>query len=193
MLVLILGLIIFLGVHSVRIFADDWRRSQIARLGDGPWKGIYSILSIAGFILIIWGYGLARQDPWLLWPPPPIWLLHIAILLNLIAFLLFAVYLVPGGYLKAWLGHPMLLAVKLWAFAHLLANNTLADLLLFGAVLIWAIADFAASRRRDRAAGTVRIAGPVRNDAIAVAVGFVIWAAILWRVHEWVIGVSPLA
>jgi uncharacterized membrane protein len=192
-LVLILGLIIFLGVHSVRIFAEGWRQSMIARLGDGPWKGIYSILSIAGFILIIWGYGLARQDPWLLWPPPPIWLRHIAGLLNLIALLLFALYLVPSGYLKARLGHPMLLAVKVWAFAHLLSNNTLADLILFGAFFIWALADFRAARRRDRATGIVRIAGPVRYDAIAVAAGLVIWAAILWRLHEWVIGVSPLA
>jgi uncharacterized membrane protein len=192
-LVLILGLIIFLGVHSVRIFAEGWRQSIIARLGDGPWKGIYSVLSVAGFILIIWGYGLARQDPWLLWPPPPMWLRHIAILLNLIALLLFALYLVPTGYLKARLGHPMLLSIKVWAFAHLLSNNTLADLILFGAFLIWALADFGAARRRDRVTGIVRDAGPVRYDAIAVVVGFVVWAAILWRLHEWVVGVSPLA
>ena len=192
MLVLILGLIIFLGVHSVRISADGWRRSIIARLGDGAWKGIYSVASIVGFVLIIWGYGMARQDPVLLWLSPK-WLRDVAILLNLVAFVLFAAYAVPAGWLKARLGHPMLLSVKVWAFAHLLANGTLADLFLFGAFLVWAIADFAASRRRDRAAGTVRIAGPVRNDAIAVVVGFAIWAALLWRVHEWVIGVSPLA
>ena len=192
MLVLILGLIIFLGVHSVRIFADGWRRSTISRLGDGPWKGIYSVASLVGFVLIIWGYGMARQDPVLLWLPP-MWLRHVAILLNLVAIVLFAAYVVPSGWLKARLGHPMLLSVKVWAFAHLLANSTLADLFLFGAFLVWAIADFVANRRRDRAAGTVRIAGPLRNDAIAVVVGFAIWAALLWRVHEWVIGVSPLA
>jgi uncharacterized membrane protein len=192
MLVLILGLIIFLGVHSVRIFADGWRRSTISRLGDGPWKGIYSVASIVGLVLIIWGYGMARQDPVLLWISPK-WLRDVAILLNLVAFVLFAAYLVPSGWLKARLGHPMILSVKVWAFAHLLANGTLADLFLFGAFLVWAIADFVASRRRDRAAGTVRIAGPIRNDALAVMVGFAIWAALLWRVHEWVIGVSPLA
>ena len=192
MLVLILGLVIFLGVHSVRIFADGWRRSTVSRLGDGPWKGIYSVASIVGFVLIIWGYGMARQDPVLLWISPK-WLHDVAILLNLVAFVLFAAYLVPAGWLKARLGHPMILSVKVWAFAHLLANGTLADLFLFGAFLVWAIADFVASRRRDRAAGTVRIAGPIRNDALAVVVGFAIWAALLWRVHEWVIGVSPLA
>ena len=192
MLVLILGLIIFLGAHSVRIFAEDWRRGLIARIGDGPWKGIYSVASIVGFVLIIWGYGMARQNPVLLWVSPE-WLKHFAIALNLVAFILFAAYLVPAGWMKARLGHPMILSVKVWAFAHLLANGTLADLLLFGAFLVWAIADFVASRRRDRANGTVRIAGPARNDVVAVVVGVVIWAAILWRVHYWVIGVSPLA
>ena len=95
--------------------------------------------------------------------------------------------------MKARLGHPMLLSVKVWAFAHLLANGTLADLFLFGGFLAWAIVDFAAARRRDRAAGIVRVAGPARNDVIAVVVGVVIWAAFLWRVHAWLIGVSPLA
>lgn len=192
MLILILGLIIFLGVHSVRIFAEDWRRHFIARIGDGPWKGIYSLASVVGFVLIVWGYGMARQEPVLLWSSP-FWLKHLAILLNLIAFILFAAYLVPAGRIKARLGHPMLLSVKVWAFAHLLANGTLADLLLFGSFLAWAIVDFAAARRRDRAAGTVRIAGPPRNDAIAVIVGVLIWAALIWRVHYWIVGVSPLA
>ena len=115
-------------------------------------------------MLIVWGYGLARLDPVVLWDPP-VWTKHIAVLLILLAFVLFAAFLVPAGRIKARLGHPMLLSVKVWAFAHLLANGTLADLVLFGSFLVWAIADFAASRRRDRAAGTVRIAGPARNDA----------------------------
>jgi uncharacterized membrane protein len=128
----------------------------------------------------------------LLWESPE-WLKHFSIALNLLAFILIAVYLVPAGRMKARLGHPMLLSVKVWAFAHLLANGTLADLFLFGSFLVWAIADFAANRRGDRAAGIVRIAGPARNDVIAIVVGVLIWAAILWRVHAWLIGVSPLA
>jgi uncharacterized membrane protein len=192
MLVLILGLIIFLGAHSMRILAEDWRKILIARLGEGPWKGLYSLASAVGLILIVWGYGMARQDPILLWLSP-VWLKHVAVALNLIAFILFAAYLVPAGHIKARLGHPMVLSVKVWAFAHLLANGTLADLFLFGSFLVWAIADFVASRRRDRAKGTVRIAGPARNDVIAVVVGVAIWAALVWRVHYWVIGVSPLA
>jgi uncharacterized membrane protein len=191
-LVLIIGLVLFLGAHSVRLFAEGFRDNLIARLGEGPWKGLYSLVSIVGFVLIIWGYAMARPDSTVLFEPP-VWLKHIAILLNLVAFILFAAYLVPAGRMKARLGHPMLLSVKVWAFAHLLSNGRVAELVLFGAFLAWAILDFVANRRRDRAAGTVRVAGPVRNDVIAVVVGVLIWAAILWRVHAWVIGVSPLA
>ena len=192
MLVLILGLVIFLGSHSVRIADGGFRRRMIARLGEGPWKGLYSAVSLVGLILIVWGYGLSRIDPVVLWNPP-IWTKHIAVLLMLPALVLFAAFLVPAGRIKARLGHPMILSVKVWALAHLLANGTLADLIIFGSLLVWAIADFAASRRRDRAAGTVRIAGPPRNDALAAGVGVLIWAAFIWRVHEWLIGVSPLA
>jgi uncharacterized membrane protein len=192
MVVLILGLVIFLGSHSLRIFAEDWRAGMIARLGEGPWKGIFSLVSLVGLVLIVWGYGLTRLDPVVIWEPP-IWTQHIAILLNLIALILLAIFIVPSGRLKARLGHPMILGVKVWAFAHLLANGTLADILLFGSFLVWAIADYAVNRRRDRAAGKVYVAGPARNDAIALVLGVVLWAALLWRVHEWLIGVSPLA
>lgn len=192
MLVLVVGLFVFLGIHSVRIFADDWRSNARARMGEGAWKGLYSIVSLGGFVLIIWGYGLARQDPVVLWDPP-LWSRHVALTLNLFAFLLLGIYLLPAGRLKARLGHPMLLAVKVWAFAHLLANGTLADLFLFGSILAWAIADFAANRRRDRKAGIVRIAGPARNDAAALAAGAALWGLMIWRLHEWLIGVSPLA
>lgn len=192
MVVLVLGLLIFLASHSLRIFAEDWRQAQIARMGEGPWKGLYSLVSLVGLVLIVWGYGLARQDPIVLWDPP-VWTRHIAVTLNLIAFILLAAFLVPAGRIKARLGHPMLLSVKVWAFAHLIANGTLADLLLFGSFLVWAIVDFAANRRRDRALGTVRVAGPVRNDVIAILLGVLIWAALVWRLHEWLIGVPPLA
>ena len=192
MLVLIAGLILFLGIHSVRIVAEERRSAAIARMGEGPWKGIYSVVAFIGLALIVWGYGLSRLDPVVLWDPP-IWTRHIAVTLNLIAFVLFAFYLVPSGRIKARLGHPMILSVKVWAFAHLIANGTLADLLLFGTFLVWAVADFAVSRRRDRQAGIVRTAGPPRNDLIAVAAGVLVWAAFVWRLHEWIIGVSPLA
>lgn len=191
MLALILGLLLFLGVHSVRIVADDWRRSMRARIGEGPWKGLFSLLSFVGLALIVWGYGLAREAPVELWSPP-VWMRHLALTLNLVAFVLLAFYIVPAGRMKARLGHPMVLAVKVWALAHLLANGRLADVVLFGAFLVWAVADFATARRRDRAAGTIHIAGPARNDMLAVAVGVGLWAAVLFFLHRWLIGVSPL-
>jgi uncharacterized membrane protein len=192
MLVLVVGLLIFLGSHSVRIFAEGWRQGTIRRMGEKPWKGAYSLISLVGLILIIWGYGLARQDPVVVWNPP-VWTQHIAVTLNLIAAILFTAYLLPAGRIKARLGHPMLLSIKVWALAHLLANGTLADILLFGSFLVWAVADFAANKRRDRAQGTVRVAGPVRNDILVLVVGVVIWGALVWRVHEWIVGVHPLA
>jgi len=192
MIVLILGLIVFLGVHSVRIVAEERRQAMMARVGEGPWKAIYSLASLVGLVLIVWGYGLSRLDPVVLWEPP-VWTRHIAILLNLVAFILFAVFLLPAGRLKARLGHPMILAVKVWAIAHLIANGTLADLVLFGSFLGWAVFDFRASRMRDKATGVVPIAGVLRNDILAVALGAVVWAAFLWRVHAWLIGVGPLA
>ena len=158
MTLLITGLLLFLGVHSVRIVADDFRTAQIARLGANGWKGLFALLSIAGFAMIVWGFGLARQQPVLLWATPS-WLRHAASLLTLVAFVLVTAAYVPGNAIKGRLHHPMVLGVKLWAFAHLIANNTLADLLLFGGFLLWAVLSFRAAKSRDRAAGTVYPAG----------------------------------
>jgi uncharacterized membrane protein len=192
MVVLILGLVLLLGIHSTRIVADAWRREAIARWGTGAWRGLYSAASIAGLILVVWGYRVARADPVLLWDAP-VWGRHMALALNLVAFVLLAVYLVPAGRLKAWLGHPMLIGVMVWAVAHLLANGTLADAVLFGAFLAWAVADYIASVGRDRAAGAVRVAGPPLNDAAAAIVGALLWGLFVWRLHAWLIGVDPLA
>ena len=149
MTLLILGLVIFLGVHSLRIVSEDLRTRLRARLGEGPFKGLYSVLSIVGFVLVIYGYGQARQDPTLLWATP-VWTRHLASLLTLPAFVLLVAAYVPGNAIKAKLHHPMVLGVKLWALAHLVANNTLADLLLFGGFLLWAVFSFRAARARDQ-------------------------------------------
>jgi uncharacterized membrane protein len=191
MLLLILGLILFLAPHSLRIVAEDWRGRQIAAFGEGAWKVVISLVSLVGLVLIVWGYGLVRADPVILWVPP-VWTRHLAIPLVAIAFILVAAAYVPPGRIKAAVGHPMVLGVKVWALAHLIANGTLADLVLFGAILVWAIVDYAGSRRRDRAAGRVHLAGPARNDGIAVAVGLAIWAAFLFGLHQWLFGVAPL-
>ena len=191
MTLLILGLILFLGVHSLRIFADPWRRAQIARIGEGPWKGLYSLASIAGFVLLIWGFGRARAATLVLWSPP-FWTHYVAAVLTLIAFVLVVAAYVPGTRIKSRLHHPMVLGVKVWAFAHLISNGTLADVVLFGSFLVWAIADFAASRRRDRIAGTVYPPGTAAKDAVAVVVGVAAWAVFAFWLHGWWIGVKPL-
>ena len=190
MTLLIAGLLLFLGVHSVRIVADDFRTAQIARLGANGWKGLFALLSIAGFVMIIWGFGLARQQPVLLWATPS-WLRHAASLLTLVAFVLVVAAFVPGNAIKGRLHHPMVLGVKLWAFAHLIANNTLADLLLFGSFLVWAVLSFRAAKARDRAAGTVYPAGTMPRTVLAVAIGVAAWAAFAFWAHQALIGVRP--
>ena len=190
MLVLVLGLILFLGMHSARIVADGWRGRMVGRLGEPAWKGLYALVSIAGFALIVWGYGLARQQPVVLWTPPA-GLRHAAALLTLLSFVLVAAAYVPRNHVKARLGHPMAAGVKLWAFAHLLANGTAADLLLFGAFLAWSVASFTAARRRDRAAGTHHPAGTAGGTAATLLVGIGAWAAFAFWAHAAWIGVRP--
>lgn len=187
---LILGLVLFLGVHSVRIFADDWREAQIARLGEMRWKGVYSLLSAVGLGLIIWGYGMARMDSPVLWNAPT-WTRHVAATLTLPAFILLVAAYIPGSRIKAAVGHPMVAGVKLWALAHLLANGTLTDATLFGAFLIWAVLDFVSARRRDRVAGRTYPARGGSRDALVLAVGLLAWALFAWYGHIWLIGVAP--
>ncbi len=190
MALLILGLALFLGAHSVRIVADGWRGTRVAKMGLKPWKGVVSVVSIIGFVLIIWGYGIARQAPVVLYAPP-VWARHVAALLTLPAFILLVAAYVPGTRIKRAIGQPMVAGVKLWAFAHLLANGTLADVVLFGAFLIWAAGSFRAARRRDHAAGVVYVVGPVTRDVTAVVIGALTWAAFAFWLHGWLIGVRP--
>jgi len=187
---LILGLVLFLGVHSLRIFADGWRTAQIARMGELPWKGAYSLFSIVGLGLIVWGYGLARADPVVLWLPP-VWTRHLAALLTVPAFILLVAAYLPGSHIKAKVGHPMVAGVKIWALAHLLANGNLADLILFGAFLVWAVADFISARRRDRIAGRTYPVCCWTRDASVTAIGLLAWALFAMWGHTWLIGVRP--
>jgi uncharacterized membrane protein len=189
MTLLVLGLLVFLGVHSTRIVADGWRTTMIARLGENGWKALYSIVSLAGFVLIVIGYGAARADPVFLWNPP-IWTRHLASLLTLAAFILLAAAYVPSNRIKAAVGHPMVAGVKVWAFSHLISNGTLADVLLFGSFMAWAIVDFLSARRRDRASGVVRNGGAVPT-VVAVVLGVVLWAAFAFWLHRVLIGVAP--
>lgn len=188
---LVLGLVLFLGVHSVRIVADGWRTQTLARVGEMPWKGLYSVVSAVGLALIVWGYSQARQQPIVLWVPP-IGMRHAAALLTLIAFVLLAATYVPRNALKARLHHPMVLGVKVWALAHLLSNGTLADVLLFGSFLLWAVLSFSTARRRDRAQGTVYPHSTAVGTVATVLVGAAAWAAFAFWAHAWLIGVAPL-
>ncbi len=190
MVYLIAGLVLFLGVHSVRIVADGWRTQTLVRVGEGAYKAAYSLLSLLGFALIIYGFGVARETPVLLWTPP-VGMRHAASLFTLVAFVLLAAAYVPRNAIKARVHHPMVLGVKAWALAHLLANGNLAHVLLFGAFLVWGVLDFIASRRRDRATGAQYAAGTWAATAITVVAGSLAWLAFALYLHGWLIGIRP--
>ncbi len=187
---LILGLLMFLGMHSARILAEGWRSQVIERKGAGAWKGMYTLVSLAGFGLIIWGYGQTRMAPQLLWASP-LWTRHLAALLMLLAMVLLVAAYVPRNGIKARVHHPMVLSVKLWALAHLLANNTLADLLLFGSFLLWSVLDFRSARQRDRTAGTVYAAGSWAGTLATLVIGAALWAVLAFWLHALAFGVRP--
>lgn len=190
MSILIAGLVIFFAVHSVSIFNEPWRDSMVEKLGEWPWKGVYSLVAIIGFVLIVWGYSLARVDPVILYSPPT-WLRHVSILILVPVFpLLLASYL--PGRIQAMTRHPMLVAIKLWALAHLLANGMLADVILFGSFLVWAVIDRISMKHRTQRLIPGAPASKV-NDSVAVLLGLVLYAAFFLWLHAWLIGVSPIA
>jgi uncharacterized membrane protein len=186
---LILGLVIFFGMHSISIVAPGWRDAFAARLGPRSWRLIYSVLSLVGFVLMVRGYRLAGHDPSVLYSPPP-GLTWVALVLMLPVFpLLLAAYL-PGRIRDA-AKHPLLAATKFWALAHLLVNGTLADVLLFGGFLAWAVADRISLKRRLQRPIQMAPPGP-RNDAIAVVGGLLLFVLFLTWAHIAAFGVSPL-
>jgi uncharacterized membrane protein len=187
---MIIGIILFLGTHSTRMFADGWRSRTIAVIGEKKWKGAYALLSLAGFVLLAWGYGEARLAPTVLYNPP-LFTRHIAGLMMLLSFILLAAANVPGNAIKAKVGHPMVAGVKVWAFAHLLANGTLADVVLFGSFLVWSIFNFVASRKRDRAAGVTYPSTGASRTVMTLAAGTATWAVFAFWLHRVLIGVAP--
>jgi len=188
---LVAGLVVFLGVHSSRMLADGWRSRTIERLGAKPWKAVYALVSLAGLALLVWGFGVARQQPVQLWSPP-VGLRHAAALLTWFAFVLLAAAYVPGNQIKARLHHPMLLGTKVWALAHLLANGTLAGAILFGSFLLWAVTMFASARRRDRREAVRYASGKASRTVITLAAGSVAWAAFAFWLHGLLIGIRPI-
>jgi len=191
-LLLILGLLLFLATHSLRLSGEGPRDALIARLGAPGFKGLYALFSLAGLLLIIVGYGEARLTAPVLWSAP-VWLRHLVSLLTLIAFLFLVATYVPRNHLKAVAGHPMLAGVKIWALAHLLVNGSAADVLLFGGFLAWAVALYAVLRRRDRRAARRPTAGSLAGTAATVVVGIALWAGFAFHGHLALIGVAPFA
>lgn len=206
---LIIGLILFLGAHSIRMVADDWRTQAIASWGEKPFKGVYSLLALVGFYAMVTGYAEARMQTVALWTPP-IATRHVSVLLMLFASVLMAAAYVPRNHLKMRMGHPMVLSVKVWALAHLLANGNLADVVLFGSFLVWSVFNFKAARARDRAAApealrlqadgaenTNAVPGdqPIANTTatlLTVLIGVALWALFVFYLHVQLVGVSPL-
>lgn len=207
----VLGLVLFLGAHSLRVFAEGWRTRLIARLGDKLFKGFHSLASLVGLVLMVYGFGLVRWDSPLLWAPP-VAMRHVAALLMLVSLVLLVAAYVPHNTFKARLLHPMVLSVKVWALAHLLVNGRLADLILFGAFLVWAVLNFRASRQRDRQAAASLVdtnvaAQPsastsdaaadlalpsVNHNARVILIGVGAWLVLLFGGHTWLFGVSPI-
>jgi uncharacterized membrane protein len=191
MMYLVIGLALFMAMHSTRIFAEGWRGQTVQRIGPMPWKGVTSAGSLVGLVLIVSGYGLARQAPIVLWQSP-FWLSHLVSLLMVFALIFLVAAYVPGNMIKAKLGHPMVISVKIWAFSHLLVNGTLADLVLFGSFLAWAVLSFRAARLRDKREGVVRAKSNVLATLATLAIGVGVWAWFVFQGHVWLFGVQPI-
>jgi len=206
---LILGLILFLGAHSVRIVADDWRTQKMEALGEKAFKGVHALISLLGFYLLVVGYGEARLQTVVIWNPPTA-TRHISLLLMLFSSILMVAAYIPRNHFKMRMGHPMVLSVKVWALSHLLANGNLADVVLFGAFLIWAILNFKSARARDRMQSAAvhgvddaqqvllvedesQVQPKMQATLLAVVGGALLWALITFVLHAKVVGVAPLA
>ena len=208
---LILGLILFLGAHSVRIVADDWRTQKMEALGEKAFKGVHALISLLGLYLLVVGYGEARLQTVVIWNPPTA-TRHISLLLMLFSSILMVAAYIPRNHLKIRMGHPMVLSVKVWALSHLLANGNLADMLLFGAFLIWALLNFKSARVRDRvqvqlpdsnaevnaggSSASLPEDAPVKPNLVATLItlagGIALWAVITFVLHAKVVGVAPM-
>ncbi len=192
MAILVLGIIIFLGLHLIRVVAPGFRAGVIESRGKGTWMGIYAILSLIGLCLIIYGFGQARSETGMLYNPP-VFLRHIALLLMLFAFVIAAAGFLPAGRIAVAVKHPQVLSIKIWALAHLLANGETSSVLLFGSFLAWAVILRISLKRRERAGERVLpVFKSSTNDVLAIVIGLVVYVLFVWKLHEWLIGVQPV-
>lgn len=190
MALMIVGLVLFLGIHSLRIVSPDLRERAMTRMGKGPYRGLYSLASIVAFLLMIWGFARASSFPDIVYVPPS-WLHPVTEALMLPALVLAVASVLPGGWLKHWVRHPLLIGTIAFAVAHLFVNGDLPGVILFGAFFAWAVVDlFAASGR----AGVVATPAPSAVwDFVAVVAGLALYGLLVWRLHAWLFGVSPIA
>ncbi|CAN7403634.1 NnrU family protein [Pararhizobium sp. LjRoot238] len=192
MTLLILGIVIFLGMHLVRVVAPGLRASVIERQGKGAWMGIYAVISLIGLLLIIYGFGEARAVTGMLYNLP-VFLKHISLLLMLLAFICLAAGFLPAGRIAVAVKHPQILSIKIWALAHLLANGETSSVLLFGSFLAWAVILRISLKRRQRVGEKVLpVFRSASNDLLAMAIGVVAYGLFVWKLHEWLIGVPPI-
>lgn len=190
MALLIAGLVVFFGVHVVPMLRQ-FRAGLIEKLGENGYKGLFSLVSAIGLGLIIYGYGMARADGPPLVYDPPLWTRHVTMLLMVPVFIFLVAAYVPCK-LRMAMKHPMLVAIKLWALAHLLANGDLPSVLLFGSFFVWAVLDRISVKRRGAGAGQgpVPMSEPGRySDVVVILAGLVIYAVFVWKLHVLLIGV----
>lgn len=192
MAILVLGIVIFLGMHLVRVVAPGVRAGVIESRGKGAWMGLHAVVSLVGLFLMIYGFGQARGETGILYDPP-VFLRHIALLLMLFAFVVLAAGFLPAGRIATAVKHPQILSIKIWALAHLLANGETSSVLLFGSFLAWAVVLRISLKRRERAGVIVLpVSKSARNDVLAVLIGLVAYVLFIWNLHEWLIGVAPV-
>jgi uncharacterized membrane protein len=188
---LVLGLVIFFGTHLFSAYRSREPGKDIrAKMGQGPYKGLYSLVSVAGFALIVWGYGAARPAPILYTPPS--WFAHINMGLMLFAMVFLAAAYMPTGHIKKAVKHPMLLAVKVWATGHLLANGELNSVLLFGSFLAYGVLDRIAVKKRGDNGPGPDVKANVMGDVGALVVGLGAYAVIAHWAHPILFGVSAV-
>lgn len=191
MSIFIVGLVLFIGIHSIYILAPGVREAAVARIGYNPWRGIYSLVALTGLILTIYGYGVARQDPVLLFEPP-VWARHFAFVLMAVALpLLVASFFKVPTRIGRFVRHPMLMSVTLWSLGHALAIGTLAGVLLSAVFFIWTLAARFSLIARPMSSAPDAKPEPM-NDWIAIGIGLAIWAALMFVLHDWLIGMPLL-
>ncbi|MCZ7486601.1 NnrU family protein [Rhizobium rhizogenes] len=193
MLFLVLCLALFFLTHLLKVFVPQFRARMIAKLGEGSFKGLYSVASLITLGLVIYAFGEARQETGMLWYPP-VWTSHLAVTLMLPAMICLIASLIPAGNIAVKTKHPLILSVKIWALAHLLANGETSSILLFASFLAWGVVMRISLKRRERAGEKVLrpfVSG--RYDVVAIVGGIVLWGAFILKLHEWLIGVQPIA